>query len=89
MGASPRTGTPAWTVIANAVSASYTPTAVDEGGKILRVKATYDDGIGTGRVAVSASTGAVDRPGVVGLSTTKPVAGEMVTAALTDADGAY
>ena len=82
-----RTGTPVWVVITGATSSSYRPTAADDGGKILRVTVGYDDGIGTGRVAVSASTLAVDRPGVVSLSTVKPVAGEAVTATLTDADG--
>ena len=74
-------------MIVGATSAMYTPTAADDGGRILRVTVGYDDGVGTGRVAVSASTLAVDRPGVVSLSTVKPVAGEAVTATLTDADG--
>ena len=47
----------------------------------------YDDAFGTGRGAVSPSTLAVDRLGLVSLSTTTPVAGELVTATLTDGDG--
>ena len=82
----PRTETPVWSVIADATSASYTPTVADDGGKILRVTVGYDDVIGTGRVAVSPSTLPVDRPGVVSLSTAAPVADEAVTATLTDAD---
>ncbi len=84
---SPRTGTPVWEVISGATSASYTPTADDDGGKILRVAVDYDDGIGTGRTAMSASTLPVDRLGVVSLSTSMPVAGEAVMATLTDDDG--
>ena len=84
---SSRTGTPVWAEIAGATAASYTPLAADDGGEILRATVTYDDGIGTGRIAMSASTLAVDRPGVVGLSTTMPVVGEKVTATLADEDG--
>ena len=84
---SSRTGTPVWTEIAEATAATYTPLAADDGGKILRATVTYDDGIGTGRIAVSASTLAVDRPGMVSLSTTMPVVGEEVTATLVDEDG--
>ena len=84
---SPRTGTPDWEEISGPTTATYTPTAADDGGKILRVTVGYDDAFGTGRSAVSPSTLAVDLLGVVGLSTTTPVAGELVTATLTDGDG--
>ena len=81
-----RTGTPLWEVISGAEEASYTPVEAEDGGKILRVTVTYDDAVGTGRVAVSASTLPVDRPGVVSLSTSTPVVGEVVTASVTDGD---
>ena len=84
---SPRTGTPDWEEISGPTTATYTPTAADDGGKILRVTVGYDDAFGTGRTAVSPSTLPVDRLGVVNLSTTMPVVGELVTANLTDADG--
>ena len=84
---SQRSGTPDWGAITGATSATYTPTAADDGGKILRVTVVYDDAFGTGRGAVSPSTLPVDRLGVVNLSTTMPVVGELVTANLTDADG--
>ena len=84
---SPRTGTPDWEEISGPTTATYTPTAADDGGKILRVTVGYDDAFGTGRTAVSPSTLPVDRLGVVNLSTTMPVAGELVTATLTDGDG--
>ena len=74
-------------MITGATTGVYTPTAEDDGGKILRVTVGYDDAFGTGRSAVSPSTLAVDLLGVVGLSTTTPVAGELVTATLTDGDG--
>ena len=84
---SPRTGTPDWEEVSGGTTATYTPTAADDGGKILRVSVGYDDAIGTGRSAVSPSTLPVDLLGVVSLSTTTPVAGELVTATLTDGDG--
>ncbi len=84
---SPRTGTPEWDVISGAAASGYTPVALEDGGKILRTTASYDDAIGTGRVAVSASTLPVDRAGVVSLSTTMPFAGEQVVATLMDGDG--
>ena len=64
---SPRTGTPDWEEISGPTTASYTPTAADDGGKILRVTVGYDDAFGTGRGAVSPSTLAVDLLGVVTL----------------------
>ena len=73
--------------ITGAPSATYTPTAVDDGGMILRVTVGYDDAIGTGRSAVSPSTLPVDLLGVVSLSTTTPVAGEALTATLADGNG--
>ena len=84
---SPRTGTPDWEVITGATTSAYTPTAVYDGGKILRVTVGYDDAFGTGRGAVSPSTLAVDRPGVITLTTSMPVVGEALTATLTDGDG--
>ena len=84
---SPRGGTPAWETIMGAASSTYTPTASDDGGKLLRVTAGYDDAIGSGRVAVSPSTLPVDRLGVVSLSTSTPAAGETMTATLMDDDG--
>ena len=82
-----RTGTPDWEVITGATTSAYTPSAEDDGGKILRVTVTYDDPIGTGRVAIGPSTLPVDRPGVVTLTTSMPVVGEALTATLTDGDG--
>ena len=84
---SPRDGTPVWETIAGAASSAYTATTSDDGGKLLRVTAEYDDAIGGGRVVVSPATLPVDRPGVVSLSTGTPVAGETVTATLSDDDG--
>ena len=84
---SSRAGTPDWKEITGATSATFSPTAADDGGKILRVTVTYDDPIGTGWVAIGPSTLLVDRPGVLSLSTTEPVAGESVTGALMDDDG--
>ena len=84
---SPRTGTPVWMLIADAIASSYTPTAPMDGGKLLKVTVSYDDAIGTGRVAVSATTQPVDQPGVVTLTTSMPVAGEALTATLADDDG--
>ena len=84
---SPRTGTQEWEEIAGAESASYTPSVADDGGKLLRVTVEYDDSIGTGRVATSASTLPVDRPGAVVLTTNAPVAGQELTATLMDGDG--
>ena len=75
-----------WSTIANADSAAYTPVAGDA-GKLLRVKVTYDDGVGTGRSVVSGATAAVDQRGAVTLAPGTPVVGEAVTATLTDADG--
>ena len=75
-----------WSVISGADSATYTPVTSDA-GRLLRVRVTYDDGVGTGRSVVSAATAAVDQRGAVTLSPTTPVVGEAVTATLTDADG--
>ena len=57
-----------WTAIAGANTASYTPVAGDA-GKLLRVRVSYDDAVGTGRSAVSGATEAVDRRGAVTLVT--------------------
>ena len=84
---SPRTGTPDWALITGGTTSAYTPSAEDDGGEILRVTVGYDDAFGTGRGAVSPSTLAVDRLGLVSLSTTTPVVGEALTATLTDGDG--
>ena len=84
---SPRAGTPDWEVIIGATASTYTPTAEDDDGKLLRVIVAYDDALGGGRVAISPSTLPVDRPGVVSLSTETPVVGESVTGTLTDDDG--
>ena len=84
---SPRAGTPDWEEITGATTSAYTPTAEDDGGMILRVTVGYDDAFGTGRGAVSPSTLAVDRPGVITLTTSTPVVGEALTATLTDGDG--
>ena len=75
-----------WSTIADADSATYTPVSGDA-GKLLRVKVTYDDGVGTGRSAVSEASEAVDQRGAVTLAPSTPVVGEAVTATLTDADG--
>ena len=82
-----RTGTAMWTEIADATATSYTPMASADGGKLLRATVSYDDAIGTGRVAVSATTQPVDQPGMVTLTTTMPVAEEALTATLSDGDG--
>ena len=84
---SPRTGTPDWEEISGGTTATYTPTAADDGGMILRVTVVYEDAIGTGRGAISPSTLAVDRLGVITLTTSMPVVGEALTATLTDGDG--
>ena len=84
---SPRAGTPDWEVITGATTSAYTPSAEDDGGKILWVTVGYDDAFGTGRGAVSPSTLAVDRLGVITLTTSMPVVGEALTATLTDGDG--
>ena len=74
-------------MITGATTSAYTPTAEDDGGKILRVAVGYDDAFGTARSAVSPSTLAVDRLGVITLTTSMPVVGEALTATLTDGDG--
>ena len=84
---SPRMGTPDWEEITGATTSAYTPSAEDDGGEILRVTVGYDDAFGTGRGAVSPSTLAVDRLGVITLTTSMPVVGEALTATLTDGDG--
>ena len=84
---SPRMGTPDWEEITGATTSAYTPGAEDDGGEILRVTVGYDDAYGTGRGAVSPSTLAVDRLGVITLTTSMPVVGEALTATLTDGDG--
>ena len=84
---SPRMGTPDWEEITGATTSAYTPSAEDDGGKILRVTVGYDDAFGTGRGAVSPSTLAVDRLGVITLTASMPVVGEALTATLTDGDG--
>ena len=84
---SPRMGTPDWEVITGAMTSAYTPSAEDDGGEILRVTVGYDDAFGTGSGAVSPSTLAVDRLGVITLTTSMPVVGEALTATLTDGDG--
>ena len=84
---SPRAGTPDWEVITGATTSAYTPTAEDDGGMILLVAVGYDDAFGTARSAVSPSTLAVDRLGVITLTTSMPVVGEALTATLTDGDG--
>ena len=84
---SPRMGTPAWTLIADATASNYAPIASADGGMLLKATVSYDDKVGSGRVAVSASTLPVDQPGVVTLTTTEPVTGEALTATLIDGDG--
>ena len=83
---SPKQDVPVWSAIDGAVLESYTLTDAD-GGKILRATVSYDDGTGVGRNAVSSSTGVVDRPGLVMLSTQAPEAGDEIAASLTDDDG--
>ena len=83
---SPKQDEPKWTVIEGAASQTYIPTESD-GGLILMVTATYDDAIGTGRSVSSPSTGVVDRPGMVTLSTYVPESGEIIEASLEDGDG--
>ena len=75
------------TVIAGAQTSSYTPVASDDSGKLLRVTVSYDDGTGTGRTATSSATERVDRAGTLLMSPSPPVAGQAVTATLTDLDG--
>ena len=76
-----------WTAIAGAQTSSYTPVASEDSGKVLRVRVSYDDGTGTGRTATSSATERVDREGVLSMTPSPPVAGQVVTATLTDADG--
>ncbi len=52
-----------WTDISGATAASYTPTLNDV-GKFLRAKASYDDAEGTGREALVSTTSAVTRPAI-------------------------
>ncbi len=47
-------GTSAWTIIEGAITPSYTPVAADE-GNYLRVTASYTDGHGSGKSAVTVS----------------------------------
>ena len=77
----------AWTLIVDATASSYTPMASADGGMLLKATVSYDDKVGSGRVAVSATTQPVDQPGVVTLTTTEPVTGEALTATLIDGDG--
>ena len=75
--------------IADATSATYTPTQADV-GETLQAVATYDDRYRTGRTATSAATAAVadvDDPGVVTIDDTTPIRGTAITASLTDPDG--
>ena len=81
------TGEPEWSAISGAPSASYTPTAPEDAGKLLRVVVTYTDGTGSGRGATSAPTERVDQRGAVTLSTSVPDVGMEVTATLADPDG--
>ena len=83
---SPALGELTWTSITGADSVTYTPDVLDA-GKLLRVRVTYDDAVGTNRTATSGATQPVDRLGTVTLSPQTPVVGEPVTATLTDADG--
>ena len=76
-----------WTAIAGAQTSSYTPVASEDSGKVLRVVVTYDDGTGTGRTATSSATERVDRAGTLSVTPSPPVAGQAVTATLTDLDG--
>ena len=76
-----------WTAIAGAQTNGYTPVASDDAGMLLRVVVTYDDGTGTGRTATSSATERVDREGVLSVTPSPPMAGHLVTAMLTDADG--
>ena len=83
---SPSVGSPVWTVIVGAQSATYTPVAANA-GKLLRASVSYTDALASGRTAVSPATSVVDQPGSVTLSTAQPVVGESLTASLSDADG--
>ena len=83
---SPSTGTPAWSDVSNATSATYTPVTGDE-GKLLRAAMSYGDAVGSGRNATSAATQKIGKAGVVSLDSTGPVVGEAVTARLADGDG--
>ena len=76
-----------WTAITGAQTSSYTPVASEDSGKVLRVRVSYDDGTGTRRTATSSATERVDRAGVLSVDPSPPVAGQAVTATLTDLDG--
>ena len=84
---SPGIGILEWRAISGEDSSSYTPTAPEDAGKLLRVGVTYTDGTGSGRGATSAPTERVDQRGAVTLSTSVPDVGIAVTATLADADG--
>lgn len=77
--------------IAEAVAATYTPTA-DDVGKVITVRATYTDRISTNReTPVSSPTAAVTlsttpTPGMVTITGT-PQVGQTLTANVTDANG--
>ncbi len=75
-----------WSNILGATAASYTPVTMDA-GRVLRAEVTYRDGNGTNRSAASGPTARVDQRGMVTLSPSMPVVGEVLTATLTDEDG--
>ena len=80
-------GSTGWTNIPGATFETYTPVAADV-GRFIRATASYTDAVGTGKGAESASSASVsaDDDGVVTISPSQPVVGEMVTANLTDPD---
>ena len=75
-----------WSTIANADSMTYTSVA-DDAGKLLRVKVTYDDGVGTGRSRSVWGYGGSRPEGCGDIDSDNTGGGEAVTATLTDADG--
>ena len=80
-----------FTDIDGATMASYTPVEADE-DMYLRATAMYNDGHGSGKMAMMTTTSMVtvtavmDIPGTVSLSTMQPRAGMAITATLMDTD---
>ena len=79
-----------WANIEDATEDMYTPVEEDDGEKFLRAMATYEDGHGAGKSAMSEPTSAVgvvpDQEGTLMLSTEMPEVGRAITATLVDAD---
>ena len=80
-------GSTGWEDIPGATFVTYTPVAANV-GRFIRATASYTDAVGPDKSAESASTESVsaDDDGVITISPSQPVVGEVVTANLTDPD---